>query len=100
MPKAMRWTVVLVIVLVWASFVQACPVCNSETGCQVRAGIFNEEFGPKLFLTLLPFPVFLGIVAAIHFGFPFCPRNEARARSKLAEAREPELAPPHGEVRS
>ena len=47
----------------------ACPVCHSETGKQVRAGLFDENFASNLFGSLLPFPIFLGIVAAIH-GFP------------------------------
>jgi hypothetical protein len=47
----------------------ACPVCHSETGKQVRAGIFNEEFGTNLLTTLLPFPVVLGVAAALHYGF-------------------------------
>jgi hypothetical protein len=44
----------------------ACPVCRSATGRQVRAGLFNEDFGFNLLASLLPFPIFLGIVAAIH----------------------------------
>lgn len=47
----------------------ACPICQSETGKQVRAGIFDENFAFNLFGSLLPFPIFLGIVAAIH-GLP------------------------------
>jgi uncharacterized protein len=52
------------------SDVSACPVCHSETGQQVRAGIFNEDFGRNVALTLLPFPLLFGIVAAIHHGWP------------------------------
>lgn len=48
----------------------ACPVCESDTGKQVRAGIFGEEFGTNVVLTLLPFPVLAGLVAVIHFSFP------------------------------
>ena len=47
----------------------ACPICHSETGQKVRAGIFDENFASNLFGSLLPFPIFLGIVAAIH-GLP------------------------------
>jgi hypothetical protein len=46
----------------------ACPVCDRETGRQVRAGIFDEEFGRNLMAATLPFVVFLGVVAAIHGG--------------------------------
>lgn len=45
---------------------RACPVCDLETGRQVRAGIFDQEFGMNLIATALPFVVFLGIVAGIH----------------------------------
>jgi uncharacterized membrane protein len=54
--------------LVSASTALACPLCDSETGRQVRAGIFNADFVTNLVLTLLPFPVLLGLVAWIHFG--------------------------------
>ncbi len=47
----------------------ACPVCHSETGKEVRAGLFNEDFTSNLVASIIPFPIFLGIVAAIH-GFP------------------------------
>gem|GEM_PF-3586447 len=46
----------------------ACPICASETGAEVRAGIFNEDFGWNLLVTVLPFPLMLGIAAALHFG--------------------------------
>src|SRR5947209_3624417 len=48
----------------------ACPVCDRETGRRVRAGLFDEDFAPNLLATLLPFGVFLGIAAALHFGPP------------------------------
>lgn len=47
----------------------ACPVCHSETGKEVRAGLFNEDFAFNVLASVLPFPIFLGIVAAIH-GLP------------------------------
>lgn len=48
----------------------ACPVCDAETGRQVRAGLFDEGLGWNLLATLLPFAVLLGITAAIHTGWP------------------------------
>ena len=44
----------------------ACPVCESETGQQVRDGIFNNEFGGRFLAMVLPFLV----VGAIHGGPP------------------------------
>jgi hypothetical protein len=54
----------------WAASVSACTVCDSENGRRLRAAIFDEHFGYNLFATLSPFPVFLAVVAALHFGFP------------------------------
>ena len=48
----------------------ACPVCDSETGDAVRAGIFDGNFWSTLISLALPFPILLGIVAAVHFGSP------------------------------
>ena len=48
----------------------ACPVCNTDTGQQVRAGIMDGNFGVSLLATLLPFAVVLGVVAIIQFGLP------------------------------
>ncbi len=35
----------------------ACPVCETETGRQIRQGIFHAGFGDNAFLTVLPFVV-------------------------------------------
>ncbi len=53
-----------------ASTSVACPVCDTGTGEQVRAGILNEKFGSTLVTVLLPFPILLAVVAVIHFGWP------------------------------
>jgi hypothetical protein len=55
----------------WASPALACPLCDSETGQQVRAGIFDAQFGYNALVTGLPFPILLAIVALIHFGWPW-----------------------------
>lgn len=47
----------------------ACPLCESENGERVRAGIFDADFGYNLLAMALPFSVLLGIVALIHFGW-------------------------------
>ena len=57
-------------VLAAASTAIACPVCDTDTGQQVRAGILDENFGSTLVTVLLPFPILLGVVAMIHFGWP------------------------------
>ena len=42
-------------------------MCESETGQEVRDGLFDGQFTRNLAAVLLPFPVLIGIVAAIHF---------------------------------
>jgi hypothetical protein len=63
-----------------ASPVWACPLCRSDTGRRVRAGIFNADFGENLLVTLLPFLVFLAVVAWIHFGLP---RSRGKSRQAM-----------------
>jgi len=67
MKSLSHTAVVFVAVLVFASAASACPFCESETGQQVKAGIFNDQFWGNVLLTLLPFPVLLAIVALIYF---------------------------------
>jgi hypothetical protein len=58
------------LVLLASDAARACPVCDTGTGEQVRAGIFNENFAGTLVAVLLPFPILLACVAMIHFGWP------------------------------
>ena len=46
----------------------ACPVCDSPTGLQVREAIFNGDLLRNLVLTVAPFPILGAIAAWIHFG--------------------------------
>ena len=71
MKSSMR---VLATLLLVAAPATACPYCETEIGEAVSAGIFNDEFGVNVLLTLLPIPVLLGIVALIHFGPPVSTR--------------------------
>ena len=75
-----------------ASPVWACPLCKSETGERVRAGIFGADFGSNLAVTLLPFPIFLGIIALIYLGPPWAGSMARQAAS--AEAGEPRRSRP------
>jgi hypothetical protein len=49
-----------------AQAARACPLCDSETAEETRAGIFNDQFFPNLFAALLPFLIVIGIALAIH----------------------------------
>jgi hypothetical protein len=60
----------------------ACPICDTDTGRQVRAGIFDENFWITLAMVLAPFPVLLLVLLAMHLGWsrfaahhPFKPRQ-------------------------
>ena len=48
----------------------ACTVCDSETGQQVRAGVFGEGFWSTLAAVIAPFPVFIIAIALYNFGLP------------------------------
>ena len=76
MRGQLRSTAAFATAVLGASSAWACPFCESETGERVRAGIFNADFGYNLAVTVLPFSVFLAIVALIHSGWPW-----ARVRS-------------------
>lgn len=54
----------------------ACPLCDTETGQQVRAGIFSDAFWPTLLTVLLPFPVLLVLLAAMNFGMRLPSKGE------------------------
>ena len=60
----------------------ACPLCHTDTGKQVRAGIFGPDFGFNLVVTIIPFVIFLVITALIYFGLPI-----RTSRSKVNKTR-------------
>jgi hypothetical protein len=76
-----KWLAVTAVALVQAAPVAACPLCESETGQQVRAGVFGAEFLANLLLTALPFAVLLAVVTLIHLvpARPRPARSEDRA---------------------
>jgi hypothetical protein len=50
--------------------VNACPICDSDTGRQVRTGIFGADFAANAFTVLAPFPVLLLLIAALRWALP------------------------------
>ena len=66
----MRLVAPAILVLILCVSAAACPVCDTGTGQQVRAGILDADFGWTLLAVVLPFPVLLAIVAVLHFGWP------------------------------
>lgn len=78
-----NWAAMALAWLLLVAPAPACPVCDRETGRQVRAGIFDADFAFNLLATVLPFGIFLGITAAIHG------RSPAPNRRDTPEARRP-----------
>lgn len=55
---------------VFNSIANACPLCDTGTGKEVRAELVDENLGLSIWATVVPFVIVLGVVAAIHFGPP------------------------------
>jgi hypothetical protein len=55
----------------------ACPFCDGgpDGVNEVRDGVFDEDFWPRVAATVAPFPVLAGIVALIYFGPPTLRRS-------------------------
>jgi hypothetical protein len=53
----------LLVAAALSSSAAACPLCNTETGAQVRALAFGSDFLRHLGVTLAPAPILLAIVA-------------------------------------
>ncbi len=70
-PKDMnafaRLCATLGFVLGTASPVAACPFCGSSTAEQVRAGIFNSDFGYHLGVALAPFLILIAVLLLIYY---------------------------------
>lgn len=88
MRTVLRLGTMAAVIFVLAAPAAACPVCDSETGKRVRAGIFGDRFAADAGLTLLPFPVLAGLVVLIHFSFP----NPKPAAISATSGNEPEEA--------
>lgn len=66
-----------VLVAVFAARALACPFCDggpSEVN-EVREGVFDHNFWPRVAATLAPFPILAGIVALIYYGPPTFTRS-------------------------
>ena len=50
-----------------SSSAAACPFCDSSTAEQVRAGIFNSDFGYHLGVALAPFPILIAVLFLIYY---------------------------------
>ncbi len=45
---------------------EACTMCDSKTATDVRAEVFGDDFYNNLFVIVLPFIMFTGIIVCIH----------------------------------
>ena len=67
MARFIGLTTALCFVLGISSSAAACPFCDSSTAEQVRAGIFNSDFGYHLGVALAPFPILIAVLFLIYF---------------------------------
>jgi hypothetical protein len=63
-----RSAVAMTISALSAARVHACPFCDSATAKQVRAGIFDADFGWHLAAAIAPFSVLIAILLLIAYG--------------------------------
>ena len=76
----MRWWLATALLLGAPGMAQACTVCDSSTGRQVRAGIEDGHFLATLTLVLLPFAVLALAAVGIYFGMPDLSTGEGSVR--------------------
>jgi hypothetical protein len=77
----------LVLVAGFATKASACPFCDGgPSGVnEVREGVFDHNFWPRVAATLAPFPVLAGIVALIYFGPPSLKRHRAAGPASTSQ---------------
>lgn len=58
-PSPARVVALLAALFGWlaSGWAMACPVCETDTGRQIRAGIFDDSFPRYLAISVLPFAV-------------------------------------------
>jgi hypothetical protein len=61
-----RFLALSILTVVFSGVAAACPICDSEVGNQVRAGIFDESFLMHLSLVVAPFIISFVIVGILH----------------------------------
>lgn len=90
----------LALVVAFAPPATACPFCDGgPSGVnEVRDGIFDATFWPRVAATLAPFPLLAGIVALIYFGPPGFTRRRTDPANATGPASASEAArPPRGQ---
>lgn len=60
----------ILLMLLLSPLAQSCPLCDSDTARQVRAGLFDSRFVSNVGVTVLPFIVFAAIVALTYYSLP------------------------------
>lgn len=82
----------LVLVATFAPQASACPFCDGgPSGVnEVREGVFDHNFWPRVAATLAPFPILAGIVALIYFGPPSFTRRRTDPPSATGPASSPQ----------
>ena len=63
-------TVRIILTVALARVITACPVCHTQVGQQVRAGLFDGSFVSLLLLVICPFPI---LVIAVKYCLALIP---------------------------
>ncbi len=71
----------------------ACTVCNSRTGHQVRAGLFNGHFLQTCLLVLAPFPLLAASVGLLHWALSRIEAREGQAAQQTVAGSVPPSCP-------
>ena len=89
MARFVYATVLLASILGTASPARACPFCESTTGDQVRAGIFNSDFVYHLGVSFAPFPILIAILMLIYY---WPARRPPRPEIERFQHRDPDIS--------
>jgi hypothetical protein len=85
MAHAIRGLAAVALLPLLPAIASACAVCDSELGRQVRAGVFNSDFVPRVLAVLAPFPLFLVAIGLVRFALPILmapPARQSGAKGK------------------
>lgn len=56
-------------IVAWSRPANACPICDSETGVEVRSHIVGGELVTNLAVTVAPFILTVAFIAGAHYAF-------------------------------
>lgn len=63
----MKTRALAVLVVLWSASAEACTICDSPTGQQVRAGILDGRFALTWLEVIAPFPLLALLLGVIQW---------------------------------